>query len=249
MALAPVATRSSTVCCVTTRILPTGRPATASVLSCGHASMLLYATFAPGRRQASRRRRAADRGPAISLDQIKHFRQLHSPCAGHPERGEASGIETTTGPLGQGLGQRVAWHRPALAGGTLYPARLRLFGYDIYALCRTATRWRASAPEAASGPDTSSGQPVLDLRRQQITIEAKPSWLSAKTSAGVFEGYRWHVFTSPTSTTWPRSTAPTAEFQATDDRPTLVIRQEHIGYGAPHKQDTHHAPRFPLGDD
>ena len=138
------------------------------VLSCGHASMLLYSMLhLAGVRGVDKAGHVLDT-PAVSLDDLRNFRQLHSPCAGHPEFGEAAGIEMTTGPLGQGVATSVGM---AMAGKWLAARYNRpgfdLFGYNVYALCSDGDLMEGVACEAASlAGHLQLGQPLLDLRRQ-----------------------------------------------------------------------------------
>ena len=121
------------------------------VLSCGHASMLLYSVLhLAGVRSIASDGRVSDK-PAISLDDLRNFRQLHSPCAGHPEYGEAAGIETTTGPLGQGVATSVGMAMTARWLAARYDRPdFTLFGYNVYALCSDGDLMEGVANEAAS---------------------------------------------------------------------------------------------------
>src|SRR2546430_15686519 len=122
------------------------------VLSCGHASMLLYSILhLAGVRKVAKHDNRLEEGLAITLDDIKNFRQLHSPCAGHPEFGEAAGIETTTGPLGQGVGASVGMALAAkwLAARYNRPG-FELFWNPVYVLRSEADPWEGGSGEAAS---------------------------------------------------------------------------------------------------
>ncbi len=121
------------------------------VLSCGHASMLLYSMLhLAGVRDIDENGQVVER-PTITLDNIKNFRQLHSPCAGHPEFGEAAGIETTTGPLGQGVGNSVGMAiASAWLGATYNRPNFELFDFDTYARCSDGDLMEGVACEAAS---------------------------------------------------------------------------------------------------
>ncbi|HEV3007320.1 MAG TPA: transketolase [Pirellulales bacterium] len=221
------------------------------VLSCGHASMLLYATLhLAGVKQAGADGRPTDQ-PAISLDEIKRFRRLHSRCAGHPEHGEASGIETTTGPLGQGAGNSVGmaiaqrwlaahFHRPAF----------ELFDYNVYALASDGDLMEGVSAEAASlAGHLKLANLCWIYDDNKITIEGQTKLAFSEDVARRFEGYCWHVIQIADVNDLAALDRAYAEFHATADRPTLLIVKSHIGYGAPHKQDTHHAHGSPLGDD
>ncbi|HEV3024864.1 MAG TPA: transketolase, partial [Pirellulales bacterium] len=221
------------------------------ILSCGHASMLLYATLhLAGVKQAGADGRPTDQ-PAISLDEIKRFRRLHSRCAGHPEHGEASGIETTTGPLGQGAGNSVGmaiaqrwlaahFHRPGF----------ELFDYDIYALASDGDLMEGVSAEAASlAGHLKLANLCWIYDDNKITIEGQTKLAFSENVARRFEGYGWHVIPIADVNDLAALDRAYAEFHATADRPTLIIVKSHIGYGAPHKQDTHHAHGSPLGED
>ncbi|HEV7224365.1 MAG TPA: transketolase [Pirellulales bacterium] len=221
------------------------------VLSCGHASMLLYATLhLAGVKQAG-----PDGKPtkelAIPLDQIKQFRQLHSRCAGHPEYREASGIETTTGPLGQGVGNSVgmAIAERWLAARFNKPG-FKLFDYNVYAVCSDGDMMEGISGEAAS----LAGHLKLSnlcwiYDDNHITIEGETSLAFNEDVGRRFEGYGWHVVHVADANDLTALGEAYQEFLRTDDRPTMIIVKSHIGYGSPHKQDSHNAHGSPLGED
>ena len=221
------------------------------VLSCGHASMLLYSVLhLAGVRQAG-----PDGKPtkelAIPLDQIKQFRQLHSRCAGHPEYGEASGIETTTGPLGQGISNSVgmAIAERWLAAHFNKPG-FNLVDYNIYALCSDGDLMEGVGAEAAS----IAGHMRLSTLcwiydDNKITIEGDTSLAFSEDVGHRFEGYGWHVVHVNDANDLEALSAAYQEFLNTQDRPTIIIVKSHIGYGSPHKQDSHHAHGSPLGEE
>ncbi|HUY36232.1 MAG TPA: transketolase [Pirellulales bacterium] len=221
------------------------------VLSCGHASMLLYATLhLAGVKQAGADGRPTDES-AIRLDDIKRFRQWHSRCAGHPERGEASGIETTTGPLGQGVGNSVGiavaqrwlaahFHRPGF----------ELFDYKVYALCSDGDMMEGVSSEAASlAGHLKLANLCWIYDHNQITIEGSTQLAFTEDVGRRFEAYGWHVIHVADVNDLDALDEAYAEFQATVDAPTMVIVKSHIGYGAPHKHDTREAHGEPLGDE
>ncbi|HEX5442764.1 MAG TPA: transketolase [Pirellulales bacterium] len=221
------------------------------VLSCGHASMLLYSVLhLAGVKQAGPDGRPTSE-PAIRLGDLQRFRQLHSRCAGHPEHGEASGIETTTGPLGQGLGNSVGmaiaqrwlaaqFHRPGFD----------LFDYNIYALCSDGDMMEGVASEAASlAGHLKLANLCWIYDDNSITIEGDTSLAFSENVGRRFEGYGWHVVHVADANDLDALTAAYQEFLRTDDRPTLIIVKSHIAYGSPNKQDTHGAHGAPLGED
>ncbi|MGH7140091.1 MAG: transketolase, partial [Pirellulales bacterium] len=221
------------------------------VLSCGHASMLLYSVLhLAGVKQAGHDGRPTD-SPAISLNDIRRFRQLHSRCAGHPEYGEASGIETTTGPLGQGISNSVgmAVAQRWLAAHFNRPG-FELFDYNVYALCSDGDMMEGVGCEAAS----LAGHLKLSnlcwiYDDNSITIEGETSLAFSENVGRRFEGYGWHVIHVDDANDLDALGAAYREFQSVDDRPTLIVVKSHIGYGSPHKQDNHQAHGAPLGED
>jgi len=221
------------------------------VLSCGHASMLLYATLHLARVKQCGPDGKPTAELAIPLDQIKQFRQLHSRCAGHPEFGEASGIETTTGPLGQGISNSVGmaiadrW----LAAHFNKPG-FKLFDYNVYALCSDGDLMEGVGAEAAS----IAGHLKLSnlcwiYDDNKITIEGETSLAFSEDVGRRFEGYGWHAIHVDDANDLSALNAAYQEFLRTDDRPTIIIVKSHIGYGSPHKQDNHSAHGSPLGED
>ncbi|HJT35910.1 MAG TPA: transketolase [Pirellulales bacterium] len=221
------------------------------VLSCGHASMLLYSVLhLAGVRQAGPDGRPTS-DPAIGLTDLQRFRQLHSRCAGHPEHGEASGIETTTGPLGQGVGNSVGmaiaqrwlaaqFHRPGFD----------LFDYNIYALCSDGDMMEGVSSEAASlAGHLKLANLCWIYDDNSITIEGDTSLAFSENVGRRFEGYGWHVIRVADANDLDALTAAYQEFLRAEDRPTLIIVKSHIAYGSPNKHDTHGAHGAPLGED
>ncbi|MEZ6087640.1 MAG: transketolase [Pirellulaceae bacterium] len=221
------------------------------VLSCGHASMLLYSILhLTGVQEVD-----ADGQPvgqeAISLDNIKKFRQLESPCAGHPEYGEASGIETTTGPLGQGVATSVGM---AIASRFL-AARyneddLTLFDNDVYVLCSDGDLMEGVACEAAS----LAGHLKLSnlcwiYDDNKITIEGNTDLAFSENQAFRFKGLGWNVIDVNDANDLDSLASALAQFKATTDAPTLIVVRSVIGYGSPNKANTHGAHGAPLGWD
>ncbi|HVX11732.1 MAG TPA: transketolase [Pirellulales bacterium] len=221
------------------------------VLSCGHASMLLYSTLHLAQvKQAGPDGRPTD-APAISLNDLRRFRQLHSRCAGHPEHGEASGIETTTGPLGQGISNSVGMAVAArwLAAQFNRPG-FELFDYNVYALCSDGDMMEGVGSEAAS----LAGHLKLSnlcwiYDDNSITIEGETSLAFSENVGLRFEGYGWHVVHVGDANDLEALGEAYREFLSVEDRPTLIIVKSHIGYGSPHKQDSHSAHGAPLGED
>ena len=204
------------------------------VLSNGHASMLLYALLhlAQVKDESGR--------PAVTLDDIKAFRQLGSRCPGHPEYGHTAGVETTTGPLGQGCGNSVgmAMAQRWLAAQFNRP-EFPLIDYTVYTFCSDGDLMEGVASEAAS----IAGHLKLSnlcwiYDNNHITIEGNTALAFSEDVGMRFHGYGWAVFHVPDANNTESVEQALAMFQSEHDRPTLIIVDSHIGYGAPHKQDT-----------
>ncbi len=212
------------------------------VLSNGHASMLLYALL----HLAGVRK---DGVPAVSLDDIKRFRQLDSKCPGHPEFGLTVGVETTTGPLGQGCGNSVGmamasrwlakyFNRPDFAA----------FDYDVYAMCGDGDMMEGVSSEAASV----AGHLKLEnlcwiYDNNRITIEGHTDLAFSENVAARFVAYGWKVDHVSDANDMERLGQAFEAFRSRKDVPTLIVVDSHIGFGAPHKQDTSAAHGEPLG--
>jgi transketolase len=215
------------------------------VLSCGHASMLLYAVIhLAGIKQADGR-------PSITLDDIRNFRQLHSPCAGHPEYGYAEGIETTTGPLGQGIANSVGMAIAARHLGARYDrGDLRLFDYNVYALCGDGCLMEGIGCEAAS----LAGHLQLSnlcwiYDDNKITIEGHTDLAYSEDVPTKFRACGWNVQIVEDANDLEALRAACDAFHRCHDRPTIIIVRSIIGYGAPNKQNTHDAHGAPLGEE
>lgn len=216
------------------------------VLSAGHASMLLYATL----HLAGVKKNGAD-APAVSLDDIKNFRQLDSLCPGHPEHHITTGVEATTGPLGQGCGMSVgmAMGERWLAQSFNRPG-LKLFDYDIYALCSDGDMMEGVSNEAAS----LAGHLRLSnlcwiYDDNQVTIEGHTELAFGDDVVMRFRSLGWNVERVADANDLEAVAAALTRFRAAQDAPTLILVKSHIGYGAPHKQDTSAAHGEPLGEE
>ena len=188
----------------------------------------------------------------MPFDDIKHFRQLDSRCPGHPEYRWTSGVETTTGPLGPGRRhQRRHGDRRPVDGRPLQPTRLRdLFNFDVYALCGDGCMMEGISGEAAS----LAGHLQLSnlcwiYDNNHITIEGNTSLAFSDDVATRFIGYGWNVTRVGDANDLDMLGRAFRTFQRRRDRPTLIIVDSHIGYGAPHKQDTSAAHGEPLGEE
>jgi transketolase len=221
------------------------------VLSIGHASMLLYALLHLTGTKTVNSAYERMGEPTVSLDDIKHFRQLDSKCAGHPEYRWTSGIETTTGPLGQGVATSVGM---AMAGRWLAARYNRpgfeLFDYDVYALAGDGCMMEGITGEAASLAGHLKLSNLCWLYdNNKITIEGHTDWAFSEDVATRFLGYNWNVLRVGDANDLEMLERAFRTFKNTRDRPTLIIVDSHIAYGAPNKQDTHEAHGSPLGEE
>ena len=208
------------------------------VLSCGHASMLLYSTLYLA-------------GYDVTLDQIKRFRQLDSPCAGHPEYGHVPGVETTTGPLGQGISTAVGM----ALGERMLAAR---FNRGDHAPVDNFTYFIASDGDMEEGiaSEASSLAGHLGLGKligfyddNHITIEGDTALAFSEDVGARYEAYGWHVQNLHENLELDQVEAALLAAQEVADRPSLIIVRTHIAPGSPHKQDTHGAHGSPLGEE
>ncbi|SEP04668.1 transketolase [Nitrosovibrio sp. Nv6] len=219
------------------------------VLSAGHASALLYSLlYLTGVKAASPSYEKADR-LAVTLDDLKTFRQAGSRCTGHPEYGWTSGVETTTGPLGQGAAVSVGMAIAARwLGATYNRPDFELFEHNVYALCSDGDMMEGISSEAASLAGhlkLSNLCWIYDANR--ITIEGSTDLAFTEDVAARFVSYGWNVARVGDANNLAQLTSAYEAFLATQDRPTLIIVRSHIGYGAPSKHDTREAHGEPLG--
>src|SRR5260221_10302703 len=221
------------------------------VLSNGHASMLLWSVLHLTRTQAVNGQYEKLGHASVTLDDIRRFRQLDSKAPGHPEYHWVSGVETTTGPLGQGVATSVGmaiaqkWlaHRYNQQG-------FDIFNYHLYAVCGDGCLMEGVASEAASlaghlGLDTLCW--IYD--NNHITIEGNTRLAFTEDVAARFLGYGWNVLRVGDANDIDRIEQALEVFRKTTGRPTFLILDSHIGYGSPHKQDTAEAHGEPLGDE
>ena len=219
------------------------------VLSCGHASMLLYSLIhLAGIRRAGTHGGAAIE-PAVSLEQIKKFRQLDSVCAGHPEQHMTSGIETTTGPLGQGCGNSVGMAMAArwLASRYNTPGHT-VFDYDTYVLCSDGDMMEGVTSEAASiAGHLRLANLCWIYDDNSITIEGETHLAFSEDVGMRFKGLGWRVEHVADANDTAAMKRALEQFKAEQDKPTLVIVKSVIGYGAPKKAGSHESHGAPLG--
>ena len=221
------------------------------VLSNGHASMLLWSTLHLTGVQTVNANYETLGQDSVSLDDIRRFRQLDSKAPGHPEYHWVSGVETTTGPLGQGVATSVgmAIAQKWLADHYNRPG-YEIFDYNIYAVCGDGCLMEGVASEAGS----LAGHLGLDnlcwiYDNNHITIEGNTRLAFTEDVAGRFLAYGWNVLRVGDANDLDRIEQALEVFCKTKGRPTFIVLDSHIGYGSPHKQDTAAAHGEPLGDD
>jgi transketolase len=221
------------------------------VLSNGHASMLLYAIL-----HLTGVREVAENGEvlnelAVPMEEIKRFRQLGSRTPGHPESHVTTGVETTTGPLGQGVGNSLgmAIGSKWLAANFNRPG-FEVFDFNVYAICSDGDLMEGLGGEAAS----LAGHLKLSnlcwiYDHNHVTLDGPASWSFSEDVATRFIGYEWNVTRVADANDLEMLSRAFETFLHTTDRPTLIIVDSHIGYGSPHKQDTNAAHGEPLGEE
>jgi transketolase len=221
------------------------------VLSAGHASALLYSLLHLAGVRSVNPDYETIGEPAVSLEDLRRFRQLDSKCPGHPEYRWTSGVECTTGPLGTGIATSVGM---AMAGlwyaATFNRPGFDLFDYDVYALAGDGCLMEGIGAEAASlAGHLKLANLCWIYDNNRITIEGATSLAFSEDVPARFAGYGWAVQHVPDANDLGALRAAFEAFRAQTDRPTLIVVDSVIGYGAPHKQGTHSAHGEPLGVD
>lgn len=221
------------------------------VLSNGHASMLLWSVLHLTRTQAVNAEYETLGQPSVTLDDIRHFRQLGSKAPGHPEYHLVSGVEATTGPLGQGIANSVgmAIARKWLGARYNQPG-FEIFDYNIYTVCGDGCLMEGVGSEAASlaahlGLDNLCW--IYD--NNHITIEGNTRITFTEDVAARFLSYGWNVLRVGDANDTDRIEHALEIFRNTKGRPTFIVLDSHIGYGSPHKHDTAEAHGEPLGEE
>jgi transketolase len=221
------------------------------VLSNGHASMLLWSMLHLTRTQAVNADYERLGHPSVSLEDIRHFRQLDSKAPGHPEYHWVSGVETTTGPLGQGVATSVGMGiaEKWLANRYNRPG-FEIFNYNVYVVCGDGCLMEGVASEAAS----LAGHLGLDnlcwiYDNNHITIEGQTRITFTEDVEARFLAYGWNVLRVGDANDIERIEHALDIFHKTKDRPTFIVLDSHIGYGSPNRQDTAAAHGEPLGDE
>ncbi len=221
------------------------------VLSNGHASMLLYSLLYLSGVRAVNPKYERLGEYAVTLDDIKQFRQINSKTPGHPEYRLTSGVETTTGPLGQGCGNSVGMAMASkwLAAHYNRPG-FNMFDFNVYAMCGDGDMMEGVSSEAAS----LAGHLKLSnlcwiYDANHVTLDGPADWSFSENVEPRFKGYGWNVVHVSDANDLNALANAYNNFLQTSDRPTLIVVNSHIGYGSPNKQDKSAAHGEPLGAD
>jgi transketolase len=221
------------------------------VLSNGHASMLLWSALHLSGTRAVNAEYEALGHPSVTLDDIRHFRQLDSKAPGHPEYHWVSGVETTTGPLGQGVATSVGMAIAQKWLASRYnQTGFKIFDYNIYAVCGDGCLMEGVASEAAS----LAGHLGLDnlcwvFDNNHITIEGNTKLAFTEDVTVRFQAYGWNVLRVGDANDIDRIELALEIFKKTKGRPTFIVLDSHIGYGSPNKHDSAAAHGEPLGEE
>ena len=221
------------------------------VLSNGHASMLIYAMLYLSQVRGINPEGERLGDYAVSLDDIKKFRQLDSKTPGHPEYRITAGVETTTGPLGQGVGNSVGM---AIAGQWLAARynkpNFTIFDYNVYVICSDGDMMEGIGSEAASLAGHLKLSNLCWLYdNNNVTLDGPADWSYGEDTEQRFKSYGWNVVHVTDANDVEMLSKALNNFQQTKDRPTLIIVNSHIGYGSPNKQDKNAAHGEPLGEE
>jgi len=221
------------------------------VLSNGHACMLLYSLLHLSATQEIDKNQKPIGKPAVTIDDIKGFRQLHTRCPGHPEHGWTAGVETTTGPLGQGLSNSVGMAMAEKWLASTYNRQgFELFNYRVYAICGDGCMMEGISGEAGS----LAGHLKLDnlvwmYDNNHITIEGSTSLALDDDAAVRYLGYGWNVLRVGDANDLDAIEKALRTAEGVKGRPTMIIVDSHIGWGSPNRQDTKEAHGEPLGEE
>jgi transketolase len=220
------------------------------VLSAGHASMLLYSTLHLAGVRMVNAKGEVQKDRSVSMEEIKRFRQLGSRTPGHPESHLTTGVETTTGPLGQGVANSVGM---AIAGKWLAAnfnqPGFEIFNFRVYSICGDGDLMEGVAGEAAS---LAGHLALVNLcwiyDNNRVTLDGPASWSFSEDMMTRFVGYGWNVTRVADANDLLQLSRGYKTFLNTNDKPTLIVVDSHIGYGSPHKQDSYEAHGEPLGE-
>src|SRR5580692_4967666 len=221
------------------------------VLSAGHASMLLYSTLHLAGVRAVNKNGEVQKELSVPMDEIKRFRQLGSRTPGHPESHITTGVETTTGPLGQGIGNSVGMAIASkwLAANFNQPG-FDLFNFRVYCVCGDGDLMEGVAGEAASlAGHLALSNLCLIYDNNRVTLDGPASWSFSEDMMTRFVGYGWNVTRVSDANDLLQLSRGYKTFLNTTDKPTLIVVDSHIGYGSPHKQDSYEAHGEPLGEE
>jgi len=221
------------------------------VLSAGHASMLLYSTLHLAGVRAVNAKGEVQKELSVSMDEIKRFRQLGSRTPGHPESHITTGVETTTGPLGQGIANSVGM---AIAGKWLAAnfnqPGFDLFNFRVYSVCGDGDLMEGVGGEAASlAGHLGLSNLCWIYDNNRVTLDGPASWSFSEDMMTRFVGYGWNVTRVADANDLLQLSRAYKTFLNTTDKPTLIVVDSHIGYGSPHKQDSYEAHGEPLGEE
>jgi transketolase len=221
------------------------------VLSIGHASMLLYSTLHLAGVRAVDGKRQVLNQPALTLDDLKKFRQLDSKTPGHPEYGLTGGVETTTGPLGQGVSNSVGMAIASKWLGSYFNRPgFGIFNFDVFALCGDGDMMEGISGEAASlAGHLKLANLCWIYDSNRISIEGSTSLALSEDVGKRFEAYGWNLSRVSDANDQEALDRAIQNFRQCNDRPTFIIVDSHIAFGAPNKQDTAAAHGEPLGDE
>ncbi len=207
------------------------------VLSAGHASMLLYSVLYLT-------------GYDLTLDDLKQFRQWESRTPGHPEYGYAPGVETTTGPLGQGFGNAVGMAVAEAHMGAVFNREQKIINHHIYFIASDGDMMEGVSHESASfAGHAKLGKLIGFYDDNHITIEGNTALTFSDDTGARFEAYGWHVQHVGDVNDLAALNRAIDTAKAERSRPSLIVVRSHIGYGSPHKHDTAEAHGSPLGQD
>jgi transketolase len=220
------------------------------VLSAGHASMLLYSTLHLAGVRMVNAKGEVQKDLSVSMEEIKRFRQLGSRTPGHPESHLTTGVETTTGPLGQGVANSVGM---AIAGKWLAAnfnqPGFDIFNFRVYSVCGDGDLMEGVAGEAASlAGHLALGNLCWIYDNNRVTLDGPASWSFSEDMMTRFVGYGWNVTRVADANDLLQLSRGYKTFLNTTDKPTLIVVDSHIGYGSPHKQDSYEAHGEPLGE-
>jgi transketolase len=220
------------------------------VLSAGHASMLLYSTLhLAGVKAVDPHGKILDQ-LSVPMEEIKRFRQIDSRTPGHPESHLTTGVETTTGPLGQGAGNSVGMAMASKWLATNYnKPGFPMFDFNVYAICGDGDIMEGVCCEAASlAGHLKLGNLCWIYDNNRVTLDGPASWSFSEDALTRFKGYGWNTIEVKDANNLDELAAAYQVFKNTNDRPTLIMVDSHIGYGSPHKHDSYEAHGEPLGE-